>query len=236
MSVQPAAPVKAPEKRSIPGLRWMIFGAIFLILGLFAGGGLALSLLNRQTPTQAVSQSQETVQVTQPAGENEASTLDATKTIPTAPPTVLVAGDMPSATETPRPTATAAMAASPTQTLPPSLTPTPLRYDLTVDEDYANIRTGPGTVYNIIQSLPRGTALKAIGRNAAGDWLVVELEDGKIGWISTKVILYRFDTNLLPAVPAPPTPIVPTKKPTESSSDGSSGQPSNPPTWTPPPP
>ncbi len=50
MPAKPAATVKAPEKRSIPGLRWIIFGAIFLFIGLLAGGGLAVSLATRQTP------------------------------------------------------------------------------------------------------------------------------------------------------------------------------------------
>jgi serine/threonine protein kinase/uncharacterized protein YraI len=231
--VLPTSIAKVPEKRSIPGLRWIIFGAIFLTLGLLAGGGLVVSLVTRQTPKETVSQGQETPQGKQTPMENQESGLDATQIALTALPTATAAGGiLPKPTVTASPPASATVAAS----LTPTLTPTPPRYELTVDAENANIRTGPGTVYLILASKPRGTLLEAIGRSAAGDWLVVELEDGRIGWISTKVILYSFDANLLPVVQAPPTPIVPTKKPTESNSGGSSGQPSNPPTWTPPPP
>jgi serine/threonine protein kinase/uncharacterized protein YraI len=233
MPAKPAAPVKAQEKRSIPGLRWMIFGAIVLFLGLLAGGGLAVSLAIRQMPKEAVSPGQETPQGNQTATEAQEGSLEATQSALTALSTATEAGsNLAIPTETPSPSASATAAAS----LTPTLTSTPPRYELTVDAENANIRTGPGTVYLILASKPRGTVLEAVGRNAAGDWLEIKLEDGKIGWISTKVILYRFDANLLAIVQAPPTPLVPTKKPTDAKSDDSSGQPSNPPTWTPPPP
>ncbi len=229
---QPAPAVKAPEKKSIPGLRWMIFGAIFLVVGLLAGGALAFSLVTRLMPKETVSQGQETAEGAQFTMESQGGSLDLTQTAPTALSTATTAGGIPpKPSVTPSPPASATAAPS----LTPTLTPTPPSYELTVDAENANIRTGPGTVYLILASKPRGTVFEVVGRNAAGDWLVVELEDGKIGWISTKVILYSFDANLLPIVQAPPTPIVPTKKPTDSKSDGSPGQPSNPPTWTPPP-
>ncbi len=180
-----------------------------------------------------MSPGQETSQGNQTATENQEGSLDSTKMALTALPTATAAGGI-----LPKPTATPSPPALPTVTasLTPTLTPTPPRYELTIDTENANVRTGPGTVYNILATMPRGTVFEVVGRSAAGDWLVVELENGKTGWIATRVILYRFDANLLPTVQAPPTPIVPTKKPTDVKSDQSPGQPSNPPTWTPPPP
>jgi uncharacterized protein YraI len=229
-AIQPAAD-HAPEKRKIP--IWMILGAVFMILVLLAGGGLVVGLVTRQTPKKAVSQGQETLQSVQSTTENQAGSLALTQTALAALPTATEAGGiLPNPSATPSPSATATVLASET----PTLTPIPPRYELTIDADNANIRTGPGTVYNILASKPRDTVLEAVGRSAAGDWLVIDLEDGKIGWIATRVILYTFDANLLPIVQAPPTPVVPTKKPTDSKSGGSSGQPSDAPTWTPPPP
>ena len=122
----------------------------------------------------------------------------------------------------------------PSPTLSLSPTEVPSRYEITVDTENANIRTGPGTVYKIIAVRPRGTVLEATGRSQAGDWLVIRLEDGRTGWISASIILSNFDHSLLQVVQAPPTPPPPTKAPTEAS--GGSTGPGTQPTWTPPPP
>jgi curli biogenesis system outer membrane secretion channel CsgG len=50
----------------------------------------------------------------------------------------------------------------------------------------ANIREGPGTGYRIIATLNRGTQLQKI--EASGGWVKVKLDDGRIGWISGKLI------------------------------------------------
>ncbi|NLW06572.1 MAG: SH3 domain-containing protein [Clostridia bacterium] len=50
--------------------------------------------------------------------------------------------------------------------------------------NYVNIRTGPGTNYDIITTLPRGTMFKFLGE-AAG-WYQVQLPDGRQGWVSSE--------------------------------------------------
>jgi tRNA A-37 threonylcarbamoyl transferase component Bud32 len=225
--VQPAAPQEG--KRGLPRLTWIAVGAVVVMLCLAAGGVAAVRLITRQIPTQAVSQGQENI----PAGEL-GQTQEATEPLAAGLATATAAVVEPSPTIPPSPTASKTAVPSRTPTPRPTLTPTLPLFEGTVDEDYANIRNGPGTVYNIIQSLPRGTVLQAVGRNAAGDWLVVKLNNGKDGWISTRVMQYNFDASLLPVVQAPPTPVIPTKKPTEEESGGgSSGGEA---TWTPPPP
>ena len=224
----PARPAPVPEKRKIPTLVWIAVGAVILILGMVVGGGVAMRIIGNLTSTREVSQGSQPTQVIEPT---PAPTTTAGAVFdPTAPPTMTAA--------TPIPQSTATAYLFPTATSEPSRTSTPTappRYEVTVDTDNANIRTGPGTVYNIIGSKPRGTVLEATGRNEAGDWLVIQLDKGQIGWISMKVIQLSFDPNLLPVIQAPPTPLAPTKRPTEGKSGEPSG-PSNPPTWTPPPP
>ncbi|NMB55487.1 MAG: SH3 domain-containing protein [Leptolinea sp.] len=48
------------------------------------------------------------------------------------------------------------------------------------------IRRGPGTIYNIVSGLSKGTTTKAVGRNEKNDWLAIEIPkaNGVIGWIS----------------------------------------------------
>lgn len=53
--------------------------------------------------------------------------------------------------------------------------------------DSVNFRSGPGTDFGVIQTIPPSTQLRATGESGvAGDgltWLEFELEDGTVGWI-----------------------------------------------------
>ena len=53
----------------------------------------------------------------------------------------------------------------------------------------ANIRTGPGTGYNIIQSVVSGAKLPVI--ETSRDWLRVSLHDGNAGWVSRNLTSFR---------------------------------------------
>ena len=48
----------------------------------------------------------------------------------------------------------------------------------------ANLRSGPGTTFDLTGSITAGTALTIIGRNEAGDWL--KLENG--AWIFGELV------------------------------------------------
>ncbi len=54
---------------------------------------------------------------------------------------------------------------------------------LVVDASLLNVRSGPGTSYEVIGQIPRGTVVVAAG--ASGAWAKVILPDGKAGWVST---------------------------------------------------
>jgi serine/threonine protein kinase len=232
LSSQSASIDQAPGILGSLSLRWIILGVLLLIVVIIVGGGLVIGLLNGKTPLAMLGISRTATPDLQSTIEKQAADLSATQTALSVTPTqslALVVQD------TPQPTATRRSTATITFTALPTLTETPVRYEVSVSSDYANIRSGPGTVYGVVASKPRDTALIAIGRNEAGNWLVIQLDPDTIGWISNVTIMTDYDPMLLPVVDAPPTPVIPTKKPTEKKSGGSSGS-SSQATWTPPPP
>jgi hypothetical protein len=121
---------------------------------------------------------------------------------PTASPTVT---ETSTPTETPSPSDTPTLADTLTPTLEPMVTITHSTY----------LRNGPGTVYTIAGSAKVGQTLKAVGRDAASQWLVVVLSttSKRQGWVSLTVATFNGDVAGLPEVATPPTP-VPTPTPT----------------------
>ena len=72
----------------------------------------------------------------------------------------------------------------------------------------ANIRSGPGTVYDITGSLPQSASAEVAGKNTDGTWWYIVIPGGSShGWIAASVVT----PNCLPAsvtvVAAPPTPL-----------------------------
>jgi len=55
-----------------------------------------------------------------------------------------------------------------------------------VDNTIANIRSGPGTSYQILFSVENGVPFKVLKRQ--GDWLHVEHGDGDRGWIHRSLV------------------------------------------------
>ena len=79
-----------------------------------------------------------------------------------------------------------------------------ISYLLTVNIAALNVRSGPGTMYPIIITYPKGTQLLAIGRDADASWFVISLSAEQQGWVSTALVTYDFDRYILPVFPAPP--------------------------------
>ncbi len=61
---------------------------------------------------------------------------------------------------------------------PSAATPAP------VTNNVANLRSGPGTEFEVVETVPAGTSVTVVGRNPAGDWL--QLEDGN--WIFAALV------------------------------------------------
>jgi hypothetical protein len=89
---------------------------------------------------------------------------------------------------------------------------------VTVDVNL-NVRTGPGTNYDRVGSLPAGTTVEILGRNASSSWWQIPYPDAAGGkaWISAG---YGTATNTenVPVVEAPaaPAPAAPPPAPTSA--------------------
>lgn len=69
-----------------------------------------------------------------------------------------------------------------------------------------NIRSGPGTVYSIVNALAEGATTPVNGRNVESTWWYVGYPGG-VGWISASVVTASCIPNNLTVVAAPPTPL-----------------------------
>lgn len=111
----------------------------------------------------------------------------------------------PEPTRTPLPTLTYTPTETtepPTPTLSPTPTVTPTIQGIVQSLQRVNVRTGPGTEYDFLTSLPPGTGVQIIGADPDGGWYNVRLEDGREGWMSAGLLF-------LPDTPTPfpsPTP------------------------------
>ena len=72
-----------------------------------------------------------------------------------------------------------------------------------------NVRSGPGTQYDLLGLLPTGTAADIIGRDETRQWWQIRFlpaADG-VGWVSADPTFAQvFNVENIPIVPAPPTP------------------------------
>ena len=121
--------------------------------------------------------------------------------------------ETPTATPTPEPpTATPTPTGTPTATA--TATATPLAATETATQDVAfvttrgrmNIRSGPGTNYDIAGSVGAGTRLAITGKNAAGGWWRVDYQ-GEHAWIYAPFVdATNGDTVEVVVTPVPPAP------------------------------
>jgi hypothetical protein len=118
----------------------------------------------------------------------------------------------------PHPLGTAARTATPTPTPRPTRTPTstpsatPLP-DALVSSQAANLRAGPGTVYEVVGQARQGDELRIAGKSPDGGWLEVTLPDGTRGWMSASLLAVNLDLGQVAVAAIPPTP-TPAETPT----------------------
>ncbi len=133
---------------------------------------------------------------------------------PTQNPQILTPAPTPSpiSKKTSRPKPTATKAPKPKATATKETKPKAV-----VTAQKANLRTGPGTGYEIVTQAPKGTEFTIVARDESGNWLGVLLESGEIGWIYKDLTRIEGDASevpiLLPPKPGGKTP-QPTSKPT----------------------
>ena len=72
----------------------------------------------------------------------------------------------------------------------------------------ANVRSGPGTVYNAVGSLLKGNSATVAGKNADGTWWYIEFSSvsGGRAWVAASVTTSSCIPTSLAVIAAPPTP------------------------------
>ena len=111
-----------------------------------------------------------------------------TETFTPAPPS-----DTPSPTGTPAPTITPE---PPTPTITPSPSPVPTIGAQVIANQVVNVRTGPGTEYDIFGTASPSEDVELIGRNVDGDWYEVKFANGDTGWMLNRLLDIPPDSDL----------------------------------------
>lgn len=76
----------------------------------------------------------------------------------------------------------------------------------------ANVRSGPSRSASVVSSLSSGQTVVGDGRNEAGDWLRIQLDEGRVGWVFAELVSVEGDASTLPvktdddSQPVPATP------------------------------
>ncbi len=69
---------------------------------------------------------------------------------------------------------------------------------VTITASVLNVRSGPGTWYDAISKIKKGSTHKVLLSQSYGDWIALELKDGTIGYVSEQYVKfsYQMDTGL----------------------------------------
>lgn len=142
-----------------------------------------------------------------PAGEPTPVPTPTRPLRPTFTPTPLPTDTPTPEPPTPTPVPTDTPTAVPTPTPEPP-TPTPEAKPVAVVTGSAavNVRSGPGTAYPLVGSVPRGTELEIVARNRAGDWWQVCCVNGQTVWIVARLVTARNADGVPEAANVPPPP------------------------------
>jgi hypothetical protein len=91
-------------------------------------------------------------------------------------------------------------------------TPAPLAGPRAVALGALNVRSGPGTVYPIVEALDAGEEAEIVGRNAQADWWQVSDAAGRVGWVFGELVAATGDVGSVSVaanIPEPPPTVMP---------------------------
>lgn len=113
----------------------------------------------------------------------------------------------PVATRTPLPTFTFTPTETPippTPTLSPTPTATPTITGIIQSMQRVNVRESPSVESNTFTSLAPGTGVQVLGQNNEGTWYNIRMNDGREGWVSSRLLFVEEPPTPLPtATPSP---------------------------------
>jgi hypothetical protein len=104
--------------------------------------------------------------------------------------------------------------ALPSATPLPTTTPTPITSDpfpARVIVSFLNMRGGPSTLFDVVDTFQEGDEVTAVERTIGGDWIHIQTGTGltqKDGWMATQFLEFDGDPQTLPVVVFPEAQIV----------------------------
>ncbi len=106
---------------------------------------------------------------------------------------------------------TAVVSASAGLTSTASTTGTGVAPELTITNEYANIRSGPGVNFGLVGKLNQNEKAPVRGKNQDGTWWQIAFDKGPngIGWVFGQLVSVNAAASKVAAVAAPPTPTSP---------------------------
>ncbi len=117
---------------------------------------------------------------------------------------------VPAPTEAPLPTAAPAATAAPD--VPPTVAPpataqaiAPASPSLTITNEFANLRAGPDTAYDLVGRLNQGQTATVIGKSADGRWWQIQTE-GKTAWVFSELVQANAAAGGIAVAQAPALP------------------------------
>lgn len=84
----------------------------------------------------------------------------------------------------------------------PTATPTPPPF-LVADQSSTNLRSGPGTDYNVVGELAYGNSALIVGRNQDSTWWLVTAGDGTFAWVAGNMVSTNYTSDEVPVVTIP---------------------------------
>lgn len=122
--------------------------------------------------------------VTPAIGDDDATDVPTETPLPTdTPEPTATPTSVP--TDTPEPTNTSV----PTNTPQPTATPNLITVIvITAPDGSVNVRTGPGTTFNVVTTVEFGEVFQVIEENDDGSWIHFLLPDGRDGWIASFLV------------------------------------------------
>lgn len=70
--------------------------------------------------------------------------------------------------------------------------------------DATNVRSGPGTEYDVIGEMVFLEVRYIVGRAESAEWWLIQFNDGQLGWVADAVVTVQGYTAIVPIVAAPP--------------------------------
>ena len=141
-----------------------------------------------------------------PTDTIEPTTTKTPSTTPTERPTATS-----TITKTPSntPTVTPSSTATATDTDVPTLTPTPAT-PVAAMRRQLSVRQGPGSQYPPLTILATGDTVDILGISEDGAWFLVELQDGRLGWLPSNSPVISTSGNIFDLPEAAPPTVTPT--------------------------